>query len=72
MRRGAGPALPQSGGGRRKGARLILIDGGKGPGVDCDREVLEELGLGQVAVVGVAKGEERKAGLEQLILPGRR
>ena len=35
------------------------------------REALEEVGLGSVPLLGVAKGEERKPGLEQLILPER-
>ena len=46
---------------------LILIDGGKGSSASR-RGVLAELGLNDVALVGVAKGEERKPGLEQLMV----
>ena len=48
---------------------LLLIDGGKGQ-LHMAVDVLSELGLGNLPMVGVAKGVERKPGMEQLFLPG--
>ena len=47
---------------------LILIDGGKGQ-VSSARSVLADVGLESIAMVGVAKGEARRPGLETLVFP---
>ena len=46
---------------------LLFIDGGKGQ-LGAAERVLEELGVSGVTLVGVAKGPDRKPGLEQLFL----
>ncbi len=48
---------------------MLLIDGGKGQ-VGVAAQVLEELQVEGVKLVGVAKGRERKPGKEQLFLSG--
>jgi len=49
---------------------LVLIDGGLGQ-LGVAREVLETLGITDVALVGVAKGPDRDAGREHFHMPGR-
>jgi excinuclease ABC subunit C len=50
---------------------LLLIDGGKGQ-LSAVCEVMEELGVHDVPIVGVAKGTDRNAGREVFHLPGGR
>ena len=54
--------------GEGKRPDLILIDGGAGQ-LGVAVEVMAELGLTDIQLMGVAKGVERKPGMEQLLLP---
>ncbi len=49
---------------------ILLIDGGKGQ-LRAAADVLEELAVTDVLLLGVAKGPDRKPGMEQLFLLGR-
>ncbi|MGR6035283.1 MAG: excinuclease ABC subunit UvrC [Candidatus Nitrosoglobus sp.] len=48
---------------------LLVIDGGKGQ-LSQAAAVLEEMGITEIAVLGIAKGPERNAGKETLFLRG--
>jgi excinuclease ABC subunit C len=45
---------------------LVFIDGGKGQ-LGVAIEVMQEVGLEDILLIGIAKGEERKPGLETMI-----
>jgi excinuclease ABC subunit C len=49
---------------------VLLIDGGKGQLAEAGK-VLEELGMQDITLIGVAKGADRRPGQEQLFLLGR-
>jgi len=49
---------------------LVLIDGGAGQ-LAAAQEVMADLGVQDVPVVGVAKGPDRDAGLERFFVPGK-
>jgi len=55
--------------GEGKTPDLILIDGGLGQ-LHAAQSAMTELGLHMIRMVGVAKGVERKPGLEQLFIAG--
>lgn len=56
--------------GEGKRPDLLLIDGGKGQ-IKEAQEVLAELNLSDLPILGIAKGPERKPGEETLFLVGR-
>jgi len=49
---------------------LVLIDGGAGQ-LSAAREILADLGLDKLPLVGIAKGPQRDAGLEKFHIAGR-
>jgi excinuclease ABC subunit C len=49
---------------------LLLIDGGQGQ-LEAVRQVMIELGLEDIALVGIAKGPDRDAGRERFFMAGR-
>ncbi len=50
---------------------LVLVDGGAGQ-LSIAHDVLRELGIMDLALVGIAKGPERDAGREHFHMPGQR
>jgi len=55
--------------GEHEAPDILFIDGGKGQ-VHQAEKALAELAVNSVMIVGVSKGPDRKAGMENLILPG--
>ena len=49
---------------------LVLLDGGKGQ-LSVGMEVLDELGISDVAIAAVAKGPDRNAGRERIFVPNK-
>ena len=71
MRQAVSRRYERVAGGEGMAPDLILIDGGKGQ-IASAHAALAELGLGELAMIGVAKGEGRKPGLETLVFPDAR
>jgi excinuclease ABC subunit C len=64
----AGTEGVERGAGGSRVPDLILIDGGLGQ-LNAARAVMADLGLHTIRMIGVAKGVERKPGMEQLVFP---
>jgi excinuclease ABC subunit C len=74
------PAPPQGGTGDAAGSveeddgspwpGLVIIDGGQGQ-LGAAQETLAALGVGDITLLGIAKGPERDAGIETFFSPGR-
>ncbi|OUV03928.1 MAG: excinuclease ABC subunit C [Betaproteobacteria bacterium TMED82] len=47
---------------------LVIIDGGKGQ-VSIAREVISNLGIKNIRLIGLVKGDGRKVGLERILFP---
>ena len=71
MRQAVSRRYDKVAGGEGVAPGLILIDGGKGQ-VAAAYGALADLGLAGLPMIGVAKGEGRKPGLESLIFPDHR
>jgi excinuclease ABC subunit C len=70
--REAGPRVARSGDDEAVGPwpDLVIIDGGRGQ-LAVAAEILAELGISDLPIMGVAKGPDRDAGREHFHLPGR-
>lgn len=55
--------------GEHEAPDILFIDGGKGQ-VNEAQKALADLGINSVIIVGVAKGPDRKAGMEKLLMAG--
>jgi excinuclease ABC subunit C len=69
-REGAAADEPGEGAATPAWPDLVLVDGGQGQ-LSAARETLAELGLADLPVAGVAKGEDRDAGRERFHMAGR-